>query len=53
MSVTYKVKVTVHSVMKGECPQGFKAGDCWLIENGETQTMKCYARTAWHSPDWL
>lgn len=33
MSVTYKIKVTVHSVTKGECPRRFKAGDNWLIEN--------------------
>ncbi len=37
----YKVKVTVQSVSKGECPQGFKAGDSWLIEDGKTPGGMC------------
>lgn len=37
----YKVKVTVQSVIKGECPQGFKAGDSWLIEDGKTPGGMC------------
>ena len=41
MSATYKVKVTVHSVTKGECPSGFKVGDSWLIDNGKTPSGMC------------
>ncbi len=41
MSATYKVKVTVHLVTKGECPSGFKVGDSWLIENGGTPSGMC------------
>ena len=41
MSSRYKVQVTVQSVTKGECPRGFKAGDSWLIENGETPNGMC------------
>lgn len=39
--MTYKVKVTIESVIKGECPQGFKAGDSWIIENGKTPGGMC------------
>ena len=41
MSIPYKVNVTVHSVTKGQCPQGFKTGDSWLIENGKTPAGMC------------
>ncbi len=41
MPVPYKVKVTVQSVTKGECPQGFKSGDSWLIEDGKTPGGMC------------
>ena len=41
MPAFHKVKVTVQSVMKGECPRGFKAGDSWVIENGETPGGMC------------
>ena len=37
----YKVKVTVSAVTKGECPQGFKVGDIWLIEDGKTPGGMC------------
>lgn len=37
----YKVKVTIQSVTQGECPQGFKAGDSWLIEDGKTPCGMC------------
>ena len=37
----YNVKVTLRSVTKGECPGGFKVGDSWLIENGETPGNMC------------
>ena len=41
MANRYKVKVTVQSVTKGECGRGFKPGDSWLIENGETPPGMC------------
>lgn len=41
MSVLYRVKVTVDAVTKGECPQGCKAGDSWLIEDGKTPGGMC------------
>ena len=41
MSATFKVKVTVRSVTKGECSRGFKVGDSWLIKNGETPDGMC------------
>jgi uncharacterized repeat protein (TIGR04076 family) len=37
----YKVKVTVKSVTKGKCPQGFKVGDSWLIEDAKTPGGMC------------
>jgi len=37
----YKVKVTVKSITKGECSRGFKPGDSWIIENGETPSGMC------------
>jgi len=37
----YKVKVTVQSITKGECSRGFKPGDSWIIENGETPPGMC------------
>ena len=39
--MAYKVKVTIESVTKGECPQGFKAGDSWIIEDGKTPGGMC------------
>jgi len=41
MAESFKVMVTVESVLKGECPQGFKAGDSWLIEDGKTPGGMC------------
>ena len=41
MSLPYIVKVAVHSVTKGKCSQGFKAGDSWLIEDGRTPGGMC------------
>lgn len=41
MPAMYKVQVTVKSVIKGKCPQGFKAGDSWLIEDGKTPGGMC------------
>ncbi|MFC2071606.1 TIGR04076 family protein [Chloroflexota bacterium] len=29
----YNVQITVKSVTKGECPQGNKPGDTWLVKN--------------------
>ena len=37
----YNVRVTIQSVTKGECPQKFKAGDSWLIEDGKTPGGMC------------
>ncbi len=37
----YKVKVTVHAITKNKCPQGFKVGDSWLIEDGKTPGGMC------------
>jgi len=39
--MAYKVKVTIESVTKGECPQGFKVGDSWIIEDGKTPGGMC------------
>jgi uncharacterized repeat protein (TIGR04076 family) len=36
-----KIKVTVHEVTKGKCPQGFKKGDSWLIPDGKTPGGMC------------
>lgn len=36
-----KVKVTIESVTKSECSQGFKAGDSWIIEDGKTPGGMC------------
>ena len=41
MSGFHKVRVTVHSVTKGSCGRGFKMGDSWLIESGETPQGLC------------
>ncbi len=41
MTSRHQVKVTVHSVTKGKCPRGFKAGDTWTIEDGETPNGMC------------
>ncbi len=40
MADRYKVRVTVHSITKGECGR-HKPGDSWLIENGETPAGMC------------
>ena len=37
----YEVKVTVHAVTKNKCPQGFKEGDSWLVEDGKTPGGMC------------
>ena len=34
MPFPYEVRVRVHSVSEGECPQGFKVGDSWTIKSG-------------------
>ena len=39
--MAYKVKVTIESVTKGECRQGFKAGDSWVIEDSKTPGGMC------------
>ncbi|MFC1978606.1 TIGR04076 family protein [Chloroflexota bacterium] len=36
-----KVKVTVHSITKGECDVEHKVGDSWLIESGLTPDGMC------------
>jgi len=37
-----QIEVTVHSVIKGECSQGFKVGDKWIIEDvGKTPGGMC------------
>ncbi|MFC1953290.1 TIGR04076 family protein [Chloroflexota bacterium] len=41
MADVFKVKVTVESVLKDECPKGFKVGDSWLIEDGITPGGMC------------
>lgn len=41
MTVRPDVKVTVHSMIKGECPQGFKVGDSWTIDSGKTPSGMC------------
>ncbi len=41
MAERHKVKVTVKSITKGECSRGFKPGDSWIIENGETPSGMC------------
>jgi len=41
MADVSKVKVTVKSILMGECPQGFKVGDSWLIEDGKTPGGMC------------
>ncbi len=41
MAEVFKVKVTVESTVKGKCPQGLKAGDSWLIEDGKTPAGMC------------
>ncbi len=35
------VRVTIHAVTKGKCPQGFKKGDSWLIPDGKTPGAMC------------
>ncbi|OGO20454.1 MAG: hypothetical protein A2144_00755 [Chloroflexi bacterium RBG_16_50_9] len=42
----YSVRVTVESAA-GKCPQGFKVGDSWLIEDGKTPAGMC--ASAYHS----
>jgi uncharacterized repeat protein (TIGR04076 family) len=37
----YKIKVTVHEVIRKKCPQGFKVGDSWLLEDGKTPGGMC------------
>lgn len=37
----YRIRVTVKEVTKGECSQGFQAGDTWLIEDGKTPGGMC------------
>jgi len=29
----YSVQITVKSITKGECPQGFKPGDTWTVQS--------------------
>jgi len=41
MTVQYDCQVTVHSITKGECSQGFKVGDSWLINRGKTPGDMC------------
>lgn len=41
MPVPYNVRVTIESITKGKCPQGFKVGDSWLIEDGKTPGGMC------------
>ncbi|UCD08862.1 MAG: TIGR04076 family protein [Dehalococcoidales bacterium] len=36
------VEVTVDSILKNECPRGYKVGDKWLVKGGNTpQTEMC------------
>jgi uncharacterized repeat protein (TIGR04076 family) len=42
-----KVRITLYSSKGGQCPQGFKAGDSWLIESLKTPNGMCDA--AYHS----
>ena len=37
----HNVKVTILGVTKGECSQGFKAGDTWLIDKSQTPAGMC------------
>ncbi|MFC1978559.1 TIGR04076 family protein [Chloroflexota bacterium] len=37
------IKVTLHSITKGECSDGFKVGDTWLIEGTKTPDGLCEA----------
>ncbi|MFC1873131.1 TIGR04076 family protein [Chloroflexota bacterium] len=41
MAGKHKVKVTVQSITKGACSRGFKPGDSWIIEDGETPSGMC------------
>jgi uncharacterized repeat protein (TIGR04076 family) len=41
MADRYKVKVTVHTVPKDKCSQGFKVGDHWIIQDGKTPSGMC------------
>ena len=43
----YKVRVTIKEVTKGECAQGFKPGQTWLIEDGKTPGGMC--QSAWNA----
>jgi uncharacterized repeat protein (TIGR04076 family) len=36
-----KIQITVRSILKGECPQGIKVGDTWLINNERTPGGMC------------
>lgn len=42
----YSIRVTIESAA-GKCPQGFKVGDSWLIEDGKTPAGMC--SSAFHS----
>jgi len=39
--MVYNVRVDVKTVIKGACPQGFKVGDSWTIEDGKTPGGMC------------
>lgn len=41
MAKQYDVRVTITEVQKGKCSQGFKPGDTWLIEKGQTPAGMC------------
>jgi len=37
----FNIKVTIKEVVKGECSQGFKAGDSWTIKDAKTPGGMC------------
>ena len=41
MAERYKVKVTIHSEVRGACPDGFQVGDSWLIDADKTPDGMC------------
>ncbi len=41
MATGYNVQITIKSVTKGECSQGFKPGDTWLIKENKTPGGMC------------
>ena len=43
MAEPAEVKLTVHSILKKECPMGLKVGDSWLMEDSKTPTGMCAA----------